>query len=230
MVTMDADASSPSLGDALSALGLLADSSRRALYDFVVAQGDWVSRDQAAAATGLRRGNAAHHLDRLAEAGLLETKQERLGGRSGPGAGRPSKLYRRAARHLNVDLPPRDYEFAARLLAEAVDRSRATGRQVFEVLDELAFKRGVEIAGRRESDTVIGLLELLGFEPRRSADGTVVLHNCPFHRLAQAHTELVCGMNLRLQEGLLAGSEDQDLDPLFEPEPGRCCVLLHPRN
>src|SRR3712207_7869094 len=37
----------------------------------------------------------------------------------------------------------------------------------------------------------------------RSEDGAVALANCPFHALAQQHTALVCGMNLRLLEGVL---------------------------
>ena len=37
-------------------------------------------------------------------------------------------------------------------------------------------------------------------------DGALELRNCPFHRLAQAHQELVCGLNLRLVEGLITGS------------------------
>ena len=36
-----------------------------------------------------------------------------------------------------------------------------------------------------------------GYEPRLRGR-TVTLLNCPFHLLAQEHTELVCGMNLAL--------------------------------
>ncbi len=46
------------------------------------------------------------------------------------------------------------------------------------------------------------MLEDHGFEPRIEDDG-VALANCPFHVLAREHTELVCGMNLRLLEGVL---------------------------
>lgn len=55
-----------------------------------------VSRDQAADAVGIPRHQAKFHLDRLTAEGLLDTEYARLTGRSGPGAGRTAKLYRRA--------------------------------------------------------------------------------------------------------------------------------------
>lgn len=94
--------------DDLSTLAALGDPSRRALYDFIVGAGCAVSRDEAAAAVGLERGTATHHLERLASDGLLQVEYRRLTGRQGPGAGRPAKLYRRADRQFDVSLPPRD--------------------------------------------------------------------------------------------------------------------------
>ena len=49
------------------------------------------------------------------------------------------------------------------------------------------------------------LVKEFGFEPR-DREGVVELMNCPFHTLAQNHTELVCGMNLRLVGALLDGT------------------------
>ena len=103
---------SPSDWRAVTSLG---EPTRRALYDYVVSMGDWVGRDQVAAETGLERGTAAHHLDRLVEDGLLEVTFQRLTGRQGPGAGRPAKLYRRSRAEFDVSLPPRDYELAAQM-------------------------------------------------------------------------------------------------------------------
>src|SRR5689334_14593096 len=107
------------------AIGLLQDPARRGLYAFVVAQGREVSRNEAAAAVGLQRTLAAFHLDRLARAGLLDVAYRRLTARSGPGAGRPAKLYRRPAAERTVSLPPRDYARAARVFAEAIEASGA---------------------------------------------------------------------------------------------------------
>ncbi|ANZ39041.1 hypothetical protein BBK82_26185 [Lentzea guizhouensis] len=67
-------------------------------------------------------------------------------------------------------------------------------------------------------------LEDFGFEPRTEG-GSVLLGNCPFHSLAQRHTELVCGMNLCLLTGLADGVEaDHRARP--DPSPDHCCVRL----
>src|SRR5688500_19847610 len=114
-------------GDDVASVGSLGDPTRRALYDFVVRQAEPAGRDEAAAAAGLGRTLTAYHLDRRVEDGLLEVSFARRTGRSGPGAGRPAKLYRRATREFNITLPPRNYELAARIFANAVD-SDPTGR------------------------------------------------------------------------------------------------------
>ena len=101
---------------ALSALG---DPTRRSAYDYVSAQGRPVGRDEVATALGIGRTLAAYHLDRLAKEGLLSVAYARRSGRTGPGAGRPAKLYERSEREVAVSVPPRDYGLAARLLAHA---------------------------------------------------------------------------------------------------------------
>ena len=78
---------------ALSALG---DPTRRSAYDYVAAQGRPVGRDEVATALGIGRTLAAYHLDRLAKEGLLSVAYARRSGRTGPGAGRPAKLYERS--------------------------------------------------------------------------------------------------------------------------------------
>src|SRR3954462_9711428 len=80
----------------LAALAPLAEPMRRRLYLHVATSAEAVGRDEAAAAVGISRALAAFHLDRLVDEGLLDTEFLRRSGRSGPGAGRPAKLYRRA--------------------------------------------------------------------------------------------------------------------------------------
>ena len=230
--------------DELALLSALGEPTRRALYEQVVAAGDWVSRDEAADAAGLERGTAAHHLDRLAADGLLEVDYQRRSGRQGPGAGRPAKLYRRARREFEVALPPRDYALAGMMLAEAVDRARVEGTAVTTALDDVARAEGERIGdrivarlrakrARRAAPTRRAVVETLaehGFEPRTEDDGTVVLHNCPFHQLAREHTELICGMNLCLMNAMLERIEDPGLEAQLEPEADQCCVQLHPTD
>src|SRR6476469_2808218 len=111
----------------VSAVAALAEPTRRRLYEHVVAQGDPVSRDEAAAATDVPRATVAFHLDKLVGEGLLDVVFERRTGRSGPGAGRPSKLYRRAQCDVAVSLPERRYDLAGGLLAAALEEAQATG-------------------------------------------------------------------------------------------------------
>lgn len=227
--------------DRLSAISTLGEPTRRALYEHVVAVGDWVSRDEAADAVGLERATAAHHLDRLSADGLLDVEYRRLSGRQGPGAGRPAKLYRRARRDFDIALPPRDYALAGRLLAEAIDRSLSEGMDIAQALEEVATAEGRKLAedvtshvrGRDKSrpdkkrDGVLDALEAHGFEPQVATDGTVILRNCPFHQLAQKHTDLICGMNLCLLKTAIEDVGQTGLEARLEPEADQCCVKLH---
>ncbi|WP_042383561.1 helix-turn-helix transcriptional regulator [Streptacidiphilus melanogenes] len=206
---------------ALAALGALGDPVRRRLYRFVAAAPDAVGRDAAAEAAGISRSLAAFHLDRLVETGLLETVFRRLSGRSGPGAGRPAKLYRRAGREHTLSLPPRAYDAAGRLLAEAVERA-GLDRE----LQAVARERGAEQA----TGDAVETLRAHGYEPFREAgdEDVVRLRNCPFHSLAEEFPALVCGMNLALVEGLVAGPDGaaDRWSAEMSPGPGHCCVAL----
>ncbi|GAA3089904.1 putative ArsR family transcriptional regulator [Kribbella aluminosa] len=105
---------------AVQAVAVLEEPTRRRLYEYVVAHAEPVSRDDAASALGIPRTTAAFHLDRLTGEGLLETCYERRTGRTGPGAGRPAKLYHRSDREIEISLPERQYAVAGQLLAAAI--------------------------------------------------------------------------------------------------------------
>jgi len=229
--------------DGVQAISSLGEPSRRALYEAISRDGGWVSRDQASAATGIERSAASHHLDRLVADGLLEVDYRRLTGRTGPGAGRPAKLYRRAERDFDVSLPPRDYRLAGKLLARAVDAARSTGGDVVAALGEEAAKEGARWAeairarlrgdqGRRAVErrrAIVETLDTQGFEPSTDERGCVTLRNCPFDYLAGEHTELICGMNLALLRSTLDEVGRSGLTARLEPHEERCCVTLHPR-
>lgn len=220
------DSSKEVLDADVSAVAALDEPTRRRLYDHVVRQPAPVGRDEAAAALGLARQTAAFHLDRLADESLLDVIYERRGGRSGPGAGRPAKLYRRSEKQVTVSLPERHYELAGRLLAQAMEESEATGEPVRSVLHRRAQGLGTRLGGLPGAG-LLDLLERNGFEPRYEGDA-VILANCPFHALAREHTETVCGMNLHLLRGALDGLGGSGMEARLAPEPGRCCVRLEP--
>lgn len=210
----------------LDPLCSLDDPTRRQLYDYVVAQRDPISRDRASAELDIDRSTAAYHLDKLVEGGLLVASFARPEGRGGPGAGRPAKHYERAEREFAVSVPPRDYRLAAELLAQAV-ASDTTGT-VRQALERAAAALGRELAAP-DDETASDLLDQLarqGFEPY--VDGDVIrLGNCPFRRLAQEHTELVCGMNLALLTAATQASRAA-YEATLDPDDDRCCVAFEP--
>lgn len=212
---------------AAAAIGSLAEPVRRDLYAYVSAQTGAVGRDQAAAALGIARHTAKFHLDRLVEEGLLEADFQRLTGRSGPGAGRPAKVYRRSEQEIAVSLPERHYDLAGRILAASVERA-ARGADVMEAVGASAREAGrsAGAASAASGDDVDRLAHTLagdGYEPRVS-DDRVLLDNCPFDRLARDHTELVCGLNLAYVDGVIDGLGCTGVRAALEPGAARCCV------
>jgi DNA-binding transcriptional ArsR family regulator len=126
----------------IAAIAAIDDPQRAALYDHVSRSAHPVGRDDAAQQLGLPRSTAAFHLDRLVEQGLLVTEYRRLSGRTGPGSGRPAKLYRRAPGDVQVSIPPRQYELAGELLATAIDTSERNEIPVREALTSVATETG----------------------------------------------------------------------------------------
>lgn len=205
-------------GDDLDALAALSEPLRRSLYDFVTSAAGAVSRDQAAEVMGVSRQVAAYHLDRLAEDGLLEFDFRRLSGRSGPGAGRPAKLYRRSDRVFDVSFPARRYELMARILLEALGASDSDSARI----EDVARRVGRELG----EGGLAQALTTTGYEPSTELDETR-FRNCPFHRLRDQDRETTCGLNLALVDGMVEGS-GSEAEAVLAPEDGYCCVRLRP--
>jgi predicted ArsR family transcriptional regulator len=176
----------------ISAIAALDEPTRHRLYDHVVRQPHPVGRDDIAAALALPRTTATLHLDRLVDEHLLEVIYQRRTGRTGPGAGRPAKLYRRSHQHIVVSLPQRRCDLAGRLLSGALARADCSGHSPRALLDQRAHELGKELGamahatanGCDTQDTAMGVLQAHGYEPR-TEHGAIVLTNCPFHALAQ---------------------------------------------
>jgi predicted ArsR family transcriptional regulator len=222
----------------MTALAALAEPVRRRLYLYVVERGE-LSREQAARGLRISRALAAFHLDKLLEQGLLAVRYRRLTGRSGRGAGRPAKLYRRSPREVRVMLPERRYDVVARLLAQALVAGRAPRSLAALRRAARRFGREVGAAGRaslagrptqaRLLQHAEAALRDYGFEPIRTGDG-LRLRNCPFDAVARDHRALVCGANLCVMEGLVAGLGILGIRAQLDPQPGQCCVAFRPRR
>lgn len=225
MSGMTSDASAADL----TRLAVLQDPLRRRLYMFVAGQGEPVGRDAAAAAVGISRRLAAFHLDKIADAGLLDVSYRRLTDRRGPGAGRPAKLYARSRNEVTVSLPPRDYELVAVILAAAAARlgdpavaaAADAARDTGAALAAAHAPRAPATSARR---CLNDLLSSLGYEPYVE-HGLTRLRNCPFHRAAARHRDLICTANLHLLRGAiehLGAAITAELDPRRH----ECCVVL----
>lgn len=243
------------LAEQVAGVGALAEPARRILYLYVGSQPDAVSREEAAAAVDLPLHSVKFHLDRLVDEGLLDVEFRRLTGKTGPGAGRPSKLYRRSARQLSVTLPERRYDLAGEILATAIDRARREAVPITDAVRDAARRRGLHIAEtvdrpsaeadapdapdaepvtadedtddpeREDLERTAAVLGSNGYEPRTS-DREICLANCPFDRLVTDHKELVCTMNLALIGGVLEGLDVAGLTAELAPAPGFCCVKV----
>jgi len=222
----------------IAAFSSLADPTRRRLYLYAVSRPEGAGRDEAAEATGISRGLAAFRLDRLIHDGLLVADYRRLTGRTGPGAGRPAKIYRRSERELSFSVPRRNYELLARLFAQAMSSttSDTTLDALLVAANELGVSLGVEArrtagarAGRqRLLEAAAAVLDENGFEPRAEGNACLVLGNCPFSPLAREYMDLVCRANLALMQGLASGLRIKGVEAVLELRPGRCCVAFQP--
>lgn len=217
----------------LEALAVLREPIRRRLYRYVERRLAAVSRDEAADAMGVSRAMAAFHLDKLVEFGLLRAEYRRLSGRTGRGAGRPAKLYRRSRRELSVTLPQRSHELLARLLAETA----ATSTDV-PPTDGVAHRYGRSLGARarnrvsrratpqRVGRCVSDVLEELGFEPFISGEGDIWARNCPFDPVSRRYPSVVCRTAIEVVGGVIEGVGAGSVEVRRDERPDRCCVVL----
>ena len=92
---------------------------------------------------------------------------------------------------------------------------------------------GVEarrLAGPRPSRSAlltaaIDVLNAAGFEPIAGDQDVIALRNCPFDAIAKTQRDLVCGMNLSLMDGVIAGLRANGIRAELDRQPGMCCVV-----
>ncbi len=221
----------------IRAIATLAEPTRRRLYEYVSSRADPVGRDAAAAALGITRPLAAFHLDRLVQVGLLATEYRRLTARSGPGAGRPAKLYRVSPTGIELSIPSRQHRLLSEWLAGALSALPGTAagarlRSVAGAYGEELGQAARALAGRQRSvrsriHAGAKVLAGEGFAPRIEGDG-VLLGNCPFQPVAQAHRPLICNDMNRALMGAFAAVLNAGLVASYEPGSNGCCVALRP--
>ena len=207
----------------ISAVTSINDPTRRAIFDLVSARGS-LARDDVAEALGLPRSSVAFHLERLVAAGLLSVRHERRGGRTGPGAGRPAKIYSASEGEISVSVPARDYHLMGDLLAGTIEHS-TPDEPPRETLRRLAGERGRQLGAAAGSfeDVLVDV----GYHPTQ--DGAdLALNNCPFHQLAETHRDLVCAASHALLCGAAEAAGEDPARVVLQPTAGNCCVRILP--
>jgi predicted ArsR family transcriptional regulator len=217
--------------DALAAVG---NPELREALRFVREQESAITADDLAAARDVHRNVARARLERRVEAGLLTARYERRSGRSGPGAGRPAKVYSAAPSLASIEFPRRRYETLVGLLADAIAPAERAER-----LHEIGVRFGHELADAaalrptRSLGVAFGRLcaavRQLGFQAslERLDDGiaTIATPTCPLRPLVRARPD-VAGID----RGMWAGLASRAL-ARAEPLPLSCetrdCLTEH---
>lgn len=194
----------------------LGDGTRRRVF-FTVREADGlVGKDDVADAVGITRRLAGFHLDKLVEQGFLRAEFHRRTGKTGPGAGRPAKMYALAEAEEQSRLEVKHYDLLAELLLRAMDDR--SGEDPQQVLERVGYEFGRELgeaeraAGRSPSyasttDAVMGVVGVLtryGFGATPGADGEFTTRACPFEDMAKVDPVRVCGLDRAIWRGVLS--------------------------
>ncbi|GAA2951391.1 MULTISPECIES: helix-turn-helix transcriptional regulator [Glutamicibacter] len=210
------------------AVSALADPLRAKIYEYLRRTTAPASRDAVAQALDLPRNTVSFQLERLAKEGLLTYEFRKLGETSGPGSGRPSKLYSLVTQEIEASVPHREYTLAAHIMAQAIERATQEQRPVNELLAEVSRESGQALAASGES--LEQMLAKGGYLPETDKAGSIHLTDCPFHQLSAQFRDTVCMMNRELL-GAVVETSDAPYTPCpVSPEGGHCCVRLDPTS
>jgi predicted ArsR family transcriptional regulator len=178
----------------VDALTGIAQPELREIVLFARSRAGAISADDVAAEFDIHRSVARGRLDRLAETGLLAVRFERRTGRSGPGAGRPAKLYSVPPETTALEFPARHYD---RLVAHFIDAVPEETRT--EVGEEFGRDLAAEAqlprapTNRAAAERACEALGKLGFQAAvTDADDhtvTITTPTCPLRPLVVAKPE-----------------------------------------
>ena len=202
-----------------------------------------VTADDVADELRIHRNVARARLERLSDAGLLLPAYERRTGRSGPGAGRPAKVYAVAPSLEGIEFPDRRYEALLGLLVDGVPakRLRAVGAAFgAELARSAGLRPGKDPA--RAFERVCSAVRSLGFQASvervEGTTATIATPTCPLRPLVRAQpaaAEIDRGMWAGLAAHALAGMdvdrvECETRDCLVDHESCRVLITLRARR
>jgi predicted ArsR family transcriptional regulator len=189
-------------------LDAVAQPELREIVLFARGQAGPVSADDVAGRFGIHRTAARSRLERLAAAGLLTVSFERRTGRSGPGAGRPTKLYSVSPETEAIEFPERHYDrllghLAAQLPDDALTEAGVSFGADLAAAADMGRARGL----RQAAERACAALGALGFQAA-VVDGTddsvtIATATCPLRPLVVANPADTAAIDRGLWIGLL---------------------------
>ena len=230
----------PSEG-ATSALGSLSAQRRRVLDALAelarLAPGRPVAIASVAAELGLHVNTAREHLDGLVATGLAHRSRLAPSGRGRPGWGYTAIPGRATTASEYVTLAKVLADHVAEQGGDVARDMVALGRRWGRAIAKADTNAGGAAAppapghGSTANDTVVHVLDDLGFDPQVSGDDRVPLvrlRRCPMLEVARERPEVVCHVHRGIVEGVLeaegAGTEGVRLRAFAEP--GACILHL----
>jgi predicted ArsR family transcriptional regulator len=194
----------------------LVDPLREALL-FARSHPEPVTADEVAAGLGVHRNVARTRLERLVREGQLTARFERRTGRSGPGAGRPAKVYVVPPETEVLEFPARHYDLlVARLVEEVPSEALAPVGEDFAQELAPAGSSGKARTIRGAAERACRDLGRLGFHAAvtdaTDTRVTITTATCPLRPLVVANPETA-----HIDRGLWAGLVEARLA-------GRCRV------
>lgn len=195
-------------GDALT------QPARRRIFALLVELRRQASTEELANRLGLHPNGVRRHLQRLAQAGLVQRRSERAA------RGRPGDRWALAPGAHPGGERPRAYADLARWLARATPTGAALLREIERAGKQIG-RDLVPEAGDDPIENFHRVLIALGFQPRleiKGADRFVCrLDNCPYSDSVHENAEVICTLHRGITIGLLAELDPRARLKRFEP-------------
>jgi len=193
-------------GSQLDAVG---DAGLRSTLFFVRSQASPQSADDVATALGVHRNVARSRLERLARSGLLLASFERRTEKTGPGSGRPAKVYEPAPELSAIEFPDRHVDALVAALIDDIAPGELdaaltrVGTTFSATLAQRSGLRGTS-ALPAAAEAVCAALRRLGFQAKldriEGSEAVILTPTCPLRPIVQTSPNAVA-----VDHGLWAG-------------------------
>jgi predicted ArsR family transcriptional regulator len=199
----------------LKITSVLSDPTRFYIYQYITECHHEVTVQEVADQFNIHSNVARHHLARLEDINMLNSKMVKTGK-----SGRPNKFYRISDDIIQLHFPFRDYMLLAKTAIETIVSLGEEGRKALfligkrfgaEMIEQEITKKSISVS-KLDFNQKLDILKfasvLAGFYPelKGNQEKTTIyfqIHNCPFKEIAQNHKETVCNMHKEFLKGMV---------------------------